>query len=280
MADAAAATSAAAPLPVVVIGGYLGAGKTTLVNQLLRTTTERLVVLVNDFGSSVIDASLIEAREGDVLQLAGGCVCCQIGDDLSDTLHRLVVSAPSGTRPDRVVIEASGVAQPASVAATVAFSAGLDVECVVVVADGERIERLLADHYVGDLVAAQLRQADLVLVNRDCGADLSGVTSAPVIPDDGAVVDLVSPGVAHTPVAASELAPASAMFASTVVSGAGDIDSVLAQVRAIPRLVRAKGFVHSDDGVRLVQIAGERTTVSRWGGGSLPPAEVLCISLR
>jgi G3E family GTPase len=75
------AASAAAPLPTVVLGGYLGAGKTTLVNHLLReqaargATGRRIAVLVNDFGEVNIDAALIEGADGGVLSLAGGCVC-------------------------------------------------------------------------------------------------------------------------------------------------------------------------------------------------------------
>ncbi len=151
----------ATPVPVLVVGGYLGAGKTTLVNHLLRTSGQRLMVLVNDFGQSVIDAQLIEASDGDVLQLAGGCVCCQIGDELSAALARV-----ADTAPERVVIETSGVAQPAAVTTMVSLTTGLQLDAVVVVADGERIDELLADRYVGDIVAAQLAQADLVVLNR------------------------------------------------------------------------------------------------------------------
>ena len=76
------------PLPVTVLGGYLGAGKTTVLNHLLRHAGGRgIAVLVNDFGEIAIDAALIESREGDVLALAGGCVCCSIGGDLVRALR-------------------------------------------------------------------------------------------------------------------------------------------------------------------------------------------------
>lgn len=81
---------AAAPaLPVTVIGGYLGAGKTTLVNHLLRHAGgRRLAVLVNDFGALPIDADLIEGADGAVLAIAGGCVCCAYGSDLIEGWRR------------------------------------------------------------------------------------------------------------------------------------------------------------------------------------------------
>ncbi len=64
-------------MPVTVIAGYLGAGKTTLVNRLLRHADGlRIAVLVNEFGALPIDADLIESTDGNVVAIAGGCICC------------------------------------------------------------------------------------------------------------------------------------------------------------------------------------------------------------
>lgn len=91
-------------IPVTILGGFLGAGKTTAVNHLLRRATGRIGVLVNDFGAINVDAALIEAREGDVLALSNGCVCCALGPDLGESLARLAGRVPA---PDRIVVEAS-----------------------------------------------------------------------------------------------------------------------------------------------------------------------------
>ena len=105
------------PLPTVLIGGYLGAGKTTLVNHLLRQADgRRVAVLVNDFGSINIDADLIEGSSAGVLALSGGCLCCSFGDDLVGTLQALTRREPA---PDVCLIELSGVALPAAVLRTV-----------------------------------------------------------------------------------------------------------------------------------------------------------------
>ena len=112
----------AGALPTVLIGGWLGAGKTTLVNQLLRQADgRRLAVLVNDFGELGIDAGLITGASDEVLELAGGCVCCSYGADLVGTLRRVAARDP---RPDALLIETSGVADPAGLAWMIVVRSG------------------------------------------------------------------------------------------------------------------------------------------------------------
>ena len=94
-----------------------GGGKTTLVNHLLRTANGlRLAILVNEFGALPIDDDLIIAREDNLISLAGGCVCCSFGSDLMAALMDLSQLSPP---PERVLIEASGVAMPGAIAASV-----------------------------------------------------------------------------------------------------------------------------------------------------------------
>ena len=155
-----------APVPAVVIGGWLGAGKTTLVNHLLRHAGgQRLAVLVNDFGALVIDADLIDgsAADGEVLALAGGCICCSYGADLMSALQQVLRREP---RPDRVLIEASGVGLPAAIARTAKLAQGLQLAGIVVLADASTVRERARDLYVGDTVQQQLREADLLLLTQ------------------------------------------------------------------------------------------------------------------
>src|ERR1700739_3272962 len=97
--------------PLTILTGFLGAGKTTLLNRILTGNHGlRVGVLVNDFGSINIDAELVAGRAGNIISLASACVCCQIRDDLIDSVAALLA------RPETVeyvLLEASGVADPA-----------------------------------------------------------------------------------------------------------------------------------------------------------------------
>lgn len=154
-------------LPTVVIGGWLGAGKTTLVNHLLRHAGgRRVAVLVNDFGSIGIDADLIAAdapSSAGVLQLAGGCLCCSFGDDLVGTLDGLARRQPP---PDVVLIELSGVALPAAVVGTARLSPAVQVVGTLVLADASDVRRRAQDRYVGDTVLQQLADADWLWLSK------------------------------------------------------------------------------------------------------------------
>jgi G3E family GTPase len=151
-------------LSTIVLGGYLGAGKTTLLNHLLRHAQgRRIAVMVNDFGDIGIDVDLIESTDGEVMNLAGGCICCSVGSDLVAALMALPQRAPP---PDLVLIETSGVALPGSVARSARLAPGIEIDGVVVLVDAETIRIRAADRHVGDTVLQQLAEADLLVLNK------------------------------------------------------------------------------------------------------------------
>lgn len=149
-------------MAVTVIGGYLGSGKTTLLNHLLRNAQERIAVLVNDFGDINVDLDLIESRTDDTIELSNGCICCSMVDGFSEALDRIVAMDPM---PDRLVIETSGVADPATVAAY-GHGPGLALDAVIVMVDVETIRTAVDDKYVGQTVSLQLGSAEILIANK------------------------------------------------------------------------------------------------------------------
>ena len=108
-------------IPVSVLTGFLGSGKTTMLGHLLRQPEfSRTAVIINEFGEVGLDHELIEASEDSVIELQTGCLCCKIRTDLAQTLQELLRRRDDGrcTRFDRVVIETSGLADPAPILQT------------------------------------------------------------------------------------------------------------------------------------------------------------------
>jgi G3E family GTPase len=115
-------------IPVSVLTGFLGSGKTTLLGHLLRQPEfSRTAVIINEFGEIGLDHELIEASEDSFIELTTGCLCCKVRTDLAQTLQDLLRRRGEGTCPpfDRIVIETSGLADPAPILQTLMTDRGL-----------------------------------------------------------------------------------------------------------------------------------------------------------
>lgn len=274
-------------MPALVVSGFLGSGKTTLVRHLLadaRRRGERVAVITNEFGELGVDQSLLGEGGEAYVELEGGCVCCQLGDELVDTLELL----RERVRPRRVIIETSGVALPYDTQLNlyrepVARWIADDLALVVVSA-----EQLLEGRDLEGTFEDQVTSADLLLLNKlDLvpAAQVDGLVArlrdlepdAPVLRATRGIVDpelLFPPDLEELRAArpasrsaargeARRARHAHEEFRSEELAVEAGIepDALSERVSALGAL-RAKGYVETSAGLRLVQGVGSRIALS------------------
>jgi G3E family GTPase len=284
-------------IPVTLIGGYLGAGKTTLINSLLRNAAGRhLAVLVNEFGALPIDADLIEARDQNLISISGGCICCSFGSDL---VAALIEIRAAGRQIDHLLIETSGVALPGSIVQSIALLPGLVMDGVIVLADAETVEARAGDRYVSDTVRAQLASADIILLNKIdlVSSERAAATSrwlchaAPgvrilSVRHAGVAPDIVLGRHPQTWPKGSQIGFATHQAAdydvvTLEVDGSRDAEG-LARALSDPRLglLRAKGFVRGLDGKLVtLHVVGRRFRVEPAPSWIEGPGRLVCIGV-
>src|ERR1700689_3392867 len=150
-------------VPVVLVAGFLGAGKTTVVNHLLaHAEGRRIAAVVNDFGAINIDAELIAGASDGIVSLANGCICCSLEGDLLRTLAALLRRDP---RPEAIVIETSGVADPTDIVRNLmdpVIWREAPLETVLCVVDATIAVAMLDDA----LLRSQVRAADVIALSK------------------------------------------------------------------------------------------------------------------
>jgi G3E family GTPase len=161
------------PVPVLLVTGFLGAGKTTVVNHLLaHAQGRRIAAVVNDFGAINIDAELIADSSDGVVSLSNGCICCSLEGDLLRTLAALLRRDPP---PEFIVIETSGIADPADIVRNLMdplIWKEAPLETVLCVVDATTTPAAFSDDA---LLRSQVRAADVVALSK---TDLAAATDA------------------------------------------------------------------------------------------------------
>lgn len=277
-------------VPLVLVTGFLGAGKTSFINRLLSGAGLRIAAVVNDFGAVNIDAELVAGAADGVVGLANGCICCALQGDLLRTLSLLLRRDPG---PEGIVIETSGVAEPEPLLASLLDPVvwrETPLEAVVGVADAPALKA--GERKDDKLLLAQLRAADFVwLAKRDllapepmAAAEAAlralGVDGRVLREDDPAAL-LFGAGLHAAGAAPRRAGPVAERFES--VSWRGGALS-LARFQAVmqalsPDLVRVKGVLALDDRDTplLFQMVGRRATVVAAPAGTQPGTRLVLI---
>lgn len=275
------AVSAPRQIPALVVSGFLGSGKTTLVRRLLAEAQEsgvRLAVISNEFGELGIDAALLGDRQEDYVEIRGGCVCCRLSDELVETLQKL----RERVDPDRIVVETSGVALPFETQLNFwrdPIREWISDDVAVIVVNAEQVS---ASRDLDGTFEQQVSSADVLVLNqidRIGAGEVDAVEArlrelepeAPIVRAEHAAVDpallfppdpdelrrrrrLTRPAPAphtHDRFDAEEI---------TVEPGIGEA-ALLGRMRKLGA-VRVKGFVQTDAGPRLVQGVGPRVDLT------------------
>ena len=269
----------AATVPVHVLSGFLGSGKTTLLNRLLAALPEstRPAVVVNDFGAVAVDGALVDRGRYSVAELASGCVCCTLSAPLQEALSALL----DDEQPDTILMETTGLAEPAAFPALFAaleLAARIHLGNVVCVVDASTYLRY-ADHLLA--LPRQVEQANTIIMNK---IDLADAATRDAVrrrllatcPPGTLLLAVercaVDPRVVYDerPVyfaGSGHRAGHHRKFRSVTIATPSRVP--LAALRQLVQglageVERAKGVVHTDAGPKLVQLTLAGVAIEDW----------------
>jgi len=273
------------PVPVLLVTGFLGAGKTTVVNHLLaHAQGRRIAAVVNDFGAINVDAELIAGASDGVVSLSNGCICCSLEGDLLRTLAALLRRDPP---PEFIVIETSGIADPADIVRNLMdplIWREAPLETVLCVVDATTTPGALNEDA---LLRSQLRAADVVALSKmdlvDAARSAQMREAIRVLHPAAAVVDalhgevpvtLLFPVDVDRALAPREVGPQRPKADRfETLSWTSELPVSLPRLqqaigRLAPRLIRAKGLfetVEQPGRLMVFQLAGGRATLAPGG---------------
>ena len=254
-----------------VIGGFLGAGKTSLLNNVLaQAKVTRFAVLVNDFGALNIDRSLIESADSRIMQLSNGCICCSLAGGLVDAMVALMKYRDS---IDHILIEASGVSYPSRIMDFARIDPDLRPGMTLVLVDAANLAAQRADPKLAEVIAAQMDGADMFLLTK---TDISGeaeiaearsylAATQPLAPvlvahaDDPDILAMLLANAGGGAQVVQDVAVPHDGFVSMALTADGIIDdNAFRQTCASVSgdIIRGKGFVHFANGLHVWQQCG------------------------
>ena len=281
-------------VPLTFVAGYLGAGKTTLINQLLKNADRPIAVIVNDVGEINIDARLIRKHSSDTIELSDGCVCCSSIDGFGaafDTIR----ARPNP--PDHVVVELSGVAAPSRMLPW-GRSAGFKLDGVMTLVAADQYLDLVARMDIGSMIEDQIQAADVLALTKvdrvrpealaSVRRQLSQISpGVPIVEAQDPTVPSMLLQIGGRRPGSQVVVPEPTLFDRHEVgrialpnpTTKADIDALL---DALPHdVMRAKGIAAGANGERwAIQVVGRRRQVAQLAEvESEPPTDLVTISL-
>jgi G3E family GTPase len=148
-------------IPTLIITGFLGSGKTTLIKQLLQTSLagKKVALIENEIGEVSIDAAILKTENVSIRELSSGCLCCTVSGDFLSAISDIL----NNTSPDVLLVETTGIANPISVFYMLAADRRLLLDAIITVADAENLMQYLDDTSVAEI---QLTIADVIILNK------------------------------------------------------------------------------------------------------------------
>ena len=269
-------------VPLTILSGFLGTGKTSLLNHLLTQSdtesgTRRITAMVNDFGALNIDAELIAAKHGNQIALANGCVCCSIGDDLMRSFMEVMQQNPL---PDHIIIEASGVADPARIAGFASVDPQLRLDGIVTLVDAAAHDTHAGDAYLADNYQKQLSAAHLFVVTKSDLATTAQMTAVkreladgfPHVPQTEAVHGRLAIEIILGLTNEELPAKPEKLIDHGLTQWAGHVPPIAREdmVRMLqdlqPHALRAKGVLQDAAGAYVLHLAGGHISLEAYDG--------------
>jgi len=175
-------------MKTTIVCGLLGSGKTTFIQNFLRDSREKAVVLVNDFGKTGIDGEIFSANGIEYIELPSGCVCCTLKADLITTIEKIIATFA----PEHLIIEPSGVASPSGVLEVLDLLSMSPVMVIGIVDATEFIDLYEAEIY-GSFFQDQVVNSDVILINKTDLADEEKITKTLIL------IEKINPRAIITP---------------------------------------------------------------------------------
>jgi len=264
-------------VPVTVITGYLGAGKTTLLRRIVEECGMRIAIVMNEFGQISVDGRTVQGKNIKIVELLGGCVCCSLSGEFDAAIGELIETV----KPEWIVLETTGVAEPAALAYDVAENIpGVRLDAIVTVVDADSMVRF---PQLGHTGAEQITMADLLVLNKTdlvAKETLGGVRTrlnelnghAEVVETTQCDVPMEAVfGIGRTEPVEKHRTHAIAYeyfeYIANNTDARFDYDEFGVFLSTLPReIYRGKGFVHTERGRFLVNYVAGRHTFEQMDG--------------